>query len=198
MQTDAWLGTLPAWVTAGIAFLALIAASTSAYFSYRNTRNQQKQLEFQQRQIEHQQGQLDQQNDDRRREQALRVVTWLYEEWIIEGDDEYDARVVGREGRIMLRNASEAPIYYVVAWINCDNKVSNVQERTIVAPGDTTFHFNLGDDVSSVNRARALVAFRDSHGVYWQRGLLGDLSELTESEHREVRKLVFHGTHTSN
>lgn len=184
MQTDAWLGTLPAWVTAGIAFLALIAASTSAYFSYRNTRNQQKQLEYQQKQ-------LDRLEEDKHKEQASKVAAWV----VTKVNPNEGRRVLPTAMRertfVRVVNGSDLPVYGVWVWVHeaqFERQIGRGALARTLPPGSNDLMLDLPLPLTKFSWVS--VVFEDAQGVYWYRDGFGNLTEETEDSVSEIMQDV--------
>jgi hypothetical protein len=159
-----WLGTLPAWFSVGVAFFALLAASTSAFFSFRNTRNQQKQLHYQQVQLRR----LD---DDERQEQASKVAVWVTTDQPI-----YKYRIANR---------SDLPIFDVVVRVDFGHGfgTAEIGSWRVVPPGEKDA--SLPDryaniDTLTMSTRPPHIFFTDASGESWLREARGNLRESDE------------------
>lgn len=173
-----WLGTLPAWFTVVIAFLALIAASASAFFSYRNTRNQHKQLEYQQ-------AQLDRLEDDKRREQASKIAAWVYTAIDSVESGLRGARPIQIRSRyIRIANRSDLPIYVVAvqAFVKALSPEGPRIALDVMPPG--VLDIPLEDPPEGAEEGTfASIAFLDGNGSYWVRKTVGGIEEIDDEKH---------------
>lgn len=118
------------------------------------------------------------QNTDRRTEQARRVSCWPVEETDLRTQTERGLAInpgSGQSVRVTVRNASELPIYDVIAWVRFnylpDSGASGSQDRVIVPPGDTDVWVDWVEfpEGGLAGDPHVDLTFRDASGKRWQR-----------------------------
>jgi hypothetical protein len=173
-----WWGTLPAWTSAVVAFFALGAASTSAWFNYKNNVNQQ--------------AQINRLESDKRKEQASKIAAWV----VVENTSKSAATSEGKNrALIRIANSSDIPVFGLWVWIHgpqFDEQIGVGHLERVLPPGITDVTLSLPAPLSKF--VWTSIIFDDAQGVSWYRDGFGNLTEQTAESVSEILEGVHFDT----